>query len=195
MFWKPRMEFNYLIAGLGNPGRQYVNTRHNVGFRVVQKMAAMAGGAAEKKKGNYYFSQVQFQAGQRVVLVRPLTFMNRSGLAVRDALKCFRLTPAELLVVYDDLDLPVGTVRVKPSGSSGGHRGMASIIQCLGTDNFPRLRIGISRPPAGKEVQAHVLGNPAPDEAVELTKAEERAAEVAREIVTSGLETAMNKFN
>ncbi|MGC8874832.1 MAG: aminoacyl-tRNA hydrolase, partial [Chloroflexia bacterium] len=135
----------YLLVGLGNPGEAYVRTRHNVGFRCLSVLAARHRLSFRQKHGQARLAIGEI-AGRRVVLARPYTYMNRSGTAVADLLKWLQLPLERLLVIHDDLDLPLGTIRLRPRGSAGGHRGMRSIIEALGTESFPRLRVGIGRP-------------------------------------------------
>jgi PTH1 family peptidyl-tRNA hydrolase len=189
-----------LIVGIGNPGSQYAGNRHNVGFWCVNRLARRHGigfkhaGAASVGEGTI--------DGQPIVLVKPRTFVNRSGDAVAPLLKKYRLRPEQLLVVYDELDLPSGTVRLRPKGSHGGHNGMKSIISAIGSSDFPRIRIGIGRPLSGGEptwdpeiVADYVLGDPAPEERRVLEDAADRAATAAELVVTAGVERAMNEFN
>lgn len=149
----------YLIVGLGNPGEQYLNNRHNVGFQCVSELARRHQLAFDGKRAQSRIAEGQIN-GVRVALARPQTFMNDSGKAVVGLANWYKIDIAsELLVIYDDLDLPFGTLRLRLQGSAGGQRGMASIIQLLGTQQFGRLRFGIGRPPPGWEVIKYVLGN------------------------------------
>ena len=188
-----------MICGLGNPGPSYANTRHNAGYRVVAGIASARGikGAAWTTfRGLARFCTVDIE-GAAVVLVQPLTFMNLSGQAVRPLLRRFNLSPDDLLVVCDDLDLPFGAIRLRAAGSAGGHRGVQSIIDHLGTQEFARLRIGIGRPPEGEEEDAvaYVL-SPVPwDLRQQWDEVLDQAAAAAQAWVSLGLETAMNRFN
>ncbi|MBI2845553.1 MAG: aminoacyl-tRNA hydrolase [Chloroflexi bacterium] len=181
-----------MIAGLGNPGPEYAENRHNVGFQILDQLA---------KKYRLSFRAMKFQglfasgsiAAQRVVLVKPLAYMNRSGQVLAPALKAYGLPPDRLLVVYDDLDLPLGQIRLRPKGSSGGHKGMASIVQSLKSEEFPRLRVGIGRPTPGEDAEAYVLSDFSPQE--DRAGAYERAIDAIEVLLTEGLVVAMNRFN
>ena len=182
-----------LIVGLGNPGLEFSRHRHNVGFRCVNAFA---------RRHRLSFSRSQSRArvargvvaGEEVVLARPQTFMNRSGLAVAGLVKGLRITPSDLLVIYDDMDLLLGTVRLRPGGSAGGHHGMESIIAALGSQEFPRLRVGIGRP-GGGDVISYVLDGFSPEEDREVEKAVATAVEAVECYLAEGLEEAMNRFN
>jgi len=184
----------YLLVGLGNPGREYRLTRHNIGFMVIDRLAQAL---------NVQFGRVQFQAlttqvamdGNRLILVKPQTFMNLSGQAVSALLKFYKIPLERMLVIHDDLDLPLGTLRLRPSGGSAGQRGLASIIDRLGTQEFPRLRLGIGRPPGQMEAAGYVLQPFLPAEQGTLKTVLDSAADACQVFVKSGLETAMNRFN
>lgn len=183
-----------LIVGLGNPGRAYAHTRHNVGFDVVDLLAERMGAAfrrswrfpAELAEGDL--------AGERVVLVKPRTFMNRSGEAVGPLMRKKGLQPSDVVVVVDDVDLPVGRLRLRKAGSAGGHNGLKSVIARLGTDAFPRVRVGIGRDRAGDTVE-HVLGRFAPEEQPVIQEAIQRAADAVAASLRDGWDRAMNVFN
>lgn len=184
-----------LIVGLGNPGREYAATRHNAGFMVIDRLARELGAAVEKKMFKALVGQGQV-SGEKVALAKPQTYMNLSGEAVGALLNWYKLTAADLIVIYDDLDLPPGKLRIRPAGGSGGHKGMQSIIQVLGTENFPRVRVGIGRPAVpGFETADYVLSRFAESEAGEVGKSLDLAAEVVRSIVLDGVERAMNLYN
>ncbi len=189
----------HLIAGLGNPGPEFAGTRHNVGWMCVERLAQQVGAA---------FDRYQFRAqlarweadGEKVLLVKPLTFMNRSGEAVGPLVKFYKVSLARLMVVYDDLDLPPGKIRIRPKGSAGGHHGMESIIQKLGSSDFPRLRVGIGRPtgPGAYDpdvVARYVLSPFSADEWALIDAALDRAVKALMVWVREGLEAAMNRFN
>ena len=154
-----------LIVGLGNPSPRHARNRHNIGFRVVEAIATSQGLELNctERKARVAHGLIE---GQRVILAQPQTWMNESGQAVGSLARFYRISPTDILVIYDDLDIPLGTVRYRASGSSGGHRGVQSIIQHLGTDTFPRLRIGIGRPPGRMDPAAYVLQNFSPDEEI-----------------------------
>ena len=183
-----------LIVGLGNPGRRYRLTRHNVGWEVISRLARRARIAVDDEDG---FSEVGRGSigGTRVILARPQTYVNVSGEAVRDLRRRHRLRPQDILVVVDDLDLPLGRLRLRASGSAGGHNGLKSIIEALGTTEFPRLRVGIGRPPEGVDPADHVLTRFTSDERAVVDAALDRAAEAIETAIAEGIETAMNRFN
>jgi PTH1 family peptidyl-tRNA hydrolase len=185
-----------LIVGLGNPGRLYVHNRHNAGFHVVEALA---------KRHHLDFGHRKVKsliaAGRigdaDVTLAKPQTFMNLVGTSVVPLLRSLHLSPADLLVVCDDLDLPVGALRLRPSGSAGGHHGMESIIGQLGSREFPRLRIGIGRPGdrSPDEVADYVLGDFSRSERADMNEVYERAADAIESVLSEGLSAAMNKYN
>ena len=184
-----------IIVGLGNPGREYESTPHNAGFEVVDELAAEAG-VAVKKSWRFPMASGQFRLGNdEVLLVKPQTFMNRSGDAVGPLMRKKGVTPADVLVLVDDVELPLGTVRLRAKGSAGTHNGLKSMIERLGTTEFPRLRIGVGPVPPGEERVKFVVGRypKAMHEPVEQVK--KKAAEAARCWVTEGIERAMSKFN
>jgi peptidyl-tRNA hydrolase, PTH1 family len=185
-----------LIVGLGNPGLEYERTRHNAGYMAVDRLLARhALGAPARAR----FHAAAYEAnirGQRCTLMKPTTYMNRSGLSVGEAVRFYKLVPAEdLLVLVDDLYLPAGAIRIRPSGGDGGHNGLEDIQRALGTDAYPRLRIGIDSKPPFMDRAAYVLGQFTPDQAAALAPALDRAADAAEEFVACGLNAAMNKFN
>ena len=189
-----------LVVGLGNPGRDYEGTRHNIGFEVADVVRVRLG-CSSRKRGKYLerLSDVEIwtrPVSQDVWLAKPLTFMNRSGFAVNALVKSLEIAPTELLVVVDDADLPLGQLRLRSSGGSGGHNGLRSIIDALGSEEFPRLRVGIGRTrPVGDDITDHVLGKFAPSERDAAQQAIEQAAEAVECCVKEGLTTAMNRFN
>lgn len=182
-----------LIVGLGNPGPQYAHHRHNVGYRVVDSLAQAQGLAFTRRQCRALVTSGDF-AGHRVLLAKPLTFMNLSGQAVGPLMRFYKLSPSDLLVIYDDLDLPLGRIRVRPEGGSGGHKGMQSIIEQLGTEQFARVRIGIGRPASGDPV-AYVLQDFSPDEEAIIARALDRACSAVLVWLQEGIEAAMNRFN
>lgn len=183
-----------LIVGLGNPGRSYQNTRHNVGFRCVDALARRWGMEFRRQRARAEVAEGEALA-QRVVLAEPRTYMNNSGEAVRALLKLSNLTPSDLLVVCDDLDLPFGRLRLRDKGSSGGQRGLQSIINQLGTNEFPRLRFGIGRPPPGVDPIDYVLTHFSASEQSELLALVDRAIEGIEIWLTDGIAAAMNRVN
>jgi PTH1 family peptidyl-tRNA hydrolase len=184
-----------LIVGLGNPGPQYANTRHNCGFMVVDRLAERWGIplALEKQfQGSYGEG---FALGGKRRLLKPATYMNRSGKAVRAVLDWYKLDPRSVLVVYDDADLPLGRLRLRGSGSAGGHNGMKSVIQHLGSEAFPRLRLGVGRPKGNQDMVGHVLGRFEPTEQAVLERVLRAAVEAVECCLQEGLRAAMNRFN
>jgi PTH1 family peptidyl-tRNA hydrolase len=180
-----------LIVGLGNPGPRYAQNRHNVGYQCLERIAQHDDMTAGKVMFKAYVARGQI-GGHKVVLARPLTFMNLSGLAVRPLLRWYHLALDDLLVIYDDLDLPLGSIRLRRKGGSGGHKGMRSIIQALGSQAFPRLRIGIGRPVRG-EPEDYVLSDFAADQWVVMESAFDQAIAAVASFVTQGIVGAMNK--
>lgn len=178
-----------LIVGLGNPGARYGNTRHNIGFMVLEALAQDLALSFKKTR----FGLVA--KGNGFWLLKPLTFMNLSGQAVGPMLRWHRLTPSDLFVVGDDLDLPLGRVRLRRGGSSGGHNGLKSIIETIGTDQFSRLRLGIDRPPAGTPVIDWVLTPFSKTEQELLGQVIARATKAVHTVLTDGVGVAMNRFN
>jgi PTH1 family peptidyl-tRNA hydrolase len=183
-----------LIVGLGNPGCRYEATRHNVGWRVADTLAARGGAAAWREKFDAALAEVVL-AGQKVALVRPMTYMNLSGIAVRQAMDFWKLGPADVLVLMDDLALEVGRLRVRAAGSAGGHNGLASVLQHLGTDAVTRVRVGIGAAPSPEEGADYVLAPFTPAEQPVIEEALERAADAAECWVAKGTEATMNRFN
>lgn len=189
------MENRYLIVGLGNPGADYVRTRHNVGFRVVERLAERWGASwALEKKFNARLARARPE-GRRVLLCQPQTYMNGSGTAVRAVTTFYDVLPGQLLVVVDDADLPLGHLRLRPSGSSGGHHGLESIEQHLGTREYPRLRVGIGRQDGAREITGHVLGRFGSTEAKLADKVLTVAADQAAMWLDAGIQKAMSQFN
>ncbi|MHB1296132.1 MAG: aminoacyl-tRNA hydrolase [Anaerolineae bacterium] len=190
---KPAQEASYLIVGLGNPGREYAKTRHNVGFQCVDALAEAHQIALGKKRFCAVFGEGRI-GEHRVILARPLTFMNESGRAVGPLAHWYKIPPTQVLVIHDDLDLPLGRIRLRPGGSSGGHRGVASVIETLGTGDFPRLRIGIGRPELGDPVD-YVLGAPSKDQEPVMRAALDRVLEIVPYYLDQGVQQAMNAYN
>lgn len=188
------MTETYLIVGLGNPGREYRATRHNVGFMLLDRLAV---------KLDLRFTRLQSRAlvagghyeGRKVLLAKPQTFMNLSGQSVQSLVRFYKLPLDHLLVAHDHLDLPLGTLRIRPDGGAGGQRGMESILARLGTDDFPRLRLGIGRPPGQMDPAAYVLQEFSGAEQAVLSEMLNRAVEAVLTWLTEGLEAAMNRFN
>lgn len=184
-----------LVVGLGNPGAKYALTRHNAGFMAVDRLAERLSTPVERTFLRSLVGQGVW-AGEKIILAKPQTYMNLSGQAVVALLNWYKLAPADLIVIYDDLDLPPGRLRIRDRGSAGGHRGLASIINLLGTGDFIRVRIGIGRPPVpGPGVADWVLARPAPEDMETISRVLETVPGVVEEIVRAGVVSAMNKFN
>lgn len=188
------LETLYIIAGLGNPGIKYRHTRHNAGFLVVDILA---------EKYNINVNQIKHKAlvgtgkieDKKVILVKPQTYMNNSGESIKDIVEWYKLPLEQLIVIYDDLDLPLGKLRVRAKGSSGTHNGMKSVIYHLQSEIFPRIRVGIDKAPDGWDTIDYVLGKFTESEKKIVYDGLIRAADAAATIVTSGVNEAMNKFN
>jgi len=184
-----------LIVGLGNPGEKYAHTRHNAGFDVMSRLEKYYG-VQLKRKFLLQGQTAEITDGEKkIVLCEPLTFMNKSGECVRRLLARFKVPPERLLVIYDDIDLPPGKVRVRKNGGAGTHNGMRSIANCLGKTDFPRIRVGTGDRPAGGDLAAWVLGHPAPEEKEKMEAAFDKAAEAALVWVRDGIEKAMQEGN
>ena len=182
------------LIGLGNPGKEYENTRHNVGFQVVNHLIARySPGMMERKfRASWGFAMAE---GRKILFVKPLTFMNRSGEAVGEIIKYFGIPPGRMLVIHDDLDLPFARIRIAQRGGSGGHKGIQSIIEHVGSPDFPRLKIGIGRPKHGEPVETFVLQPPYPEDRENFEKMTAQAEKAARAVLATCLSDAMNEFN
>ena len=191
---QPVIPPRYLIVGLGNPGAEYQNTRHNVGFRAIDQLAAehRIDTRKSEKRALVGYGTVEDTA---VVLAKPITYMNNSGQSVAPLLRMLELQPQDLIVITDDMDLPVGRLRLRAEGSAGGHNGLKSLIQHLGTQEFPRVRIGVGRPRGDAEVIDHVLSKFQREELEPIEAAVQRAAEAVEAWIAQGPEAAMNRFN
>jgi PTH1 family peptidyl-tRNA hydrolase len=184
----------YLVAGLGNPGPRYASNRHNVGFRCLELLAASHGLAFDKRQKRAVVSLGTIRA-RRIILAKPQTFMNESGRAVVPLARFYKVQSECLMIVYDDLDLLLGTIRMRPEGGSGGHKGMRSIIEHLGTQDFARLRIGIGRPPGQMDPAAYVLQDFTIEEKLLLEETLEHAVAAIEVWLSEGVEVAMNRYN
>jgi PTH1 family peptidyl-tRNA hydrolase len=187
-----------LVVGLGNPGREYDGTRHNIGFAALDRLAEKLG-CSFRSKWRFSARVAEAEAGEagKITLAKPQTFMNRSGSAVQGLLAWLKIEPGQLLVVVDDADLPLGQIRLRLSGGSGGHNGLRSIIETLGgNEDFARLRIGIGRTaPLGTDITGHVLGRFGPEEREVAAEAVATAAEAMECCLRDGIVEAMNQFN
>ena len=190
------MAERFLVAGLGNPGKRYEQTRHNVGFMAADRLAEQFHVSYKAGKGDYLISEIARTSDpeKEFFLLKPLTFMNHSGMAVRQALDYFKLDLDRLLVLSDEFQLPFGKLRLRPQGSDGGHNGLASVIQQLGSQEFARLRIGCGREFEGDPAD-FVLSKFSKIERQELPAVLARAAEAVVEFIARGMQEAMNKFN
>lgn len=182
------------IIGLGNPGKKYENTRHNIGFMAIDDLVESTGIdlVSKKFKSEYGAGYIN---GERVMLVKPLTFMNLSGEAVRPLLDYYKIDVEDILVLYDDLDIPLGHLRLRQKGSGGGHNGIKSINQHLGTEKYKRIRMGIDRPEPGVPVVNYVLGKFPKADAAVLKKVTEKTGEACTEFLTKDFQDVMTKFN
>lgn len=184
-----------LIVGLGNPGREYVHTRHNAGFEVMDAIADHVSADISQKKFKALIDKVRI-GNESVLLMKPQTYMNNSGEAVRAAMDFYHLTPQDLLVIYDDMDMPVGRLRLRQKGSAGGHNGIKSIIAQLGTEEFPRIRVGVgAKPNPQYDLADWVLSKFSEEDMTALQPALEHAADAAVKIVGGDMNTAMNLYS
>jgi len=183
-----------LVVGLGNPGRRYEGTRHNVGFELIEQLGRELGAGRSQAKFDADFLDVSWQ-GERLLLVRPLTYMNLSGHSVRRFADFFRIPLSEMLVICDDLSLPVGTIRMRPSGSSAGQKGLQHICDQMGSTEVPRLRIGIGAAPSGWDAADFVLSRISGDDRLILDQAISRSSQAVLCWIESGIALAMNRFN
>ncbi len=184
----------FLIVGLGNPGREYQGSRHNFGFMVVDRLAVRLNAQKLRLQSKAIVTDAIYQE-RKLILAKPQTYMNLSGQAVQGLLRFYRLPLEALLVAHDDLDLPYGTLRLRPGGGAGGQRGVESVIQSLGVKEFPRLRLGIGRPPGRMEPKDYVLQEFSAAEQKALSEILERAADAVLIFATEGLDKAMNRYN
>ncbi|MBV6392933.1 MAG: Peptidyl-tRNA hydrolase [Anaerolineales bacterium] len=184
----------HLLIGLGNPGREYKDTRHNIGFMLVDHLAERIGARGLKVQSKAIVTSGLYEE-TKIILAKPQTYMNLSGQSVQGLLHFYKIPLENLIVAHDDLDIPFGAIRIRPTGGPGGQRGMANTIELLGTKDFPRLRLGIGRPPGRMDPKDYVLQNFSKDEAKILPEILSRAADAAIEFVMNGLNSAMNKFN
>ena len=185
----------WLVVGLGNPGDKYENTRHNVGFLTVDELAERARVPVQRLKHRALTNTVEL-GGARVLLMKPVTYMNLSGEAVGEAARFYKIPPERVLVISDDVSLPIGRLRIRKGGSAGGHNGLKSIIQHLGTDQFPRLRVGVGQKPhPDYDLADWVLGKFQGEDKKAMDAAIQRAADGVECLLKEGLDRAMNRFN
>jgi PTH1 family peptidyl-tRNA hydrolase len=184
-----------LVVGLGNPGSEYAHHRHNIGFQVVDALARTHGLSFSREKLARAHTAQGRIAGRNVLLAKPQTFMNRSGQAVGRLARWFKIPPQQILVVYDELDLPLGRLRLRPEGGSGGHKGMRSIIEVLGSQSFPRLRVGIDRPPGQMDPADYVLHPFSKEDQEAVAQAIDQAVAAVEVWLAEGIVAAMDRFN
>jgi PTH1 family peptidyl-tRNA hydrolase len=184
----------WLIIGLGNPGKEYQRTRHNIGFRVVDRLARERGIQFRKRRSGAQVAEGRVRR-ERIVLAKPLTYMNKSGVAVKKLVKASGIPLERLVVVHDDLDLACGRMKIKEKGGHGGHKGVQSIMEELGSAEFLRVKVGIGKPPSQKEGADYVLSPFAADERALVKASVEQAAEAIEAIIVSGTDKAMNTYN
>ena len=184
-----------LIVGLGNPGEKYAHTRHNAGFEVLSRLEKYYGVKLRRKILLQGMTAEATDGEKKIVLCEPLTFMNKSGECLRRLLNRYKVPQEQMIVIYDDIDLPPGKIRVRKSGGPGTHNGMRSIAACLGKTDFPRIRVGTGDRPAGEDLAAWVLGHPGPEERKVMEEAFDRAADCARTWANEGIERAMQEGN
>lgn len=185
----------YLIVGLGNPGSKYQSTRHNVGFDVLETLSRKLGVSVNRKKSGALIGEC-FIGGEKTILALPQTFMNLSGEAVASLAAWYKLRPEQIMVIYDDVDLAQGWIRIRKSGSAGTHNGMRSIVAELGSDQFPRLRVGVGKRPPEYDLADWVLSRYSSQEEKDAAKAAyELAADAVVEFITGGIESSMCKYN
>ncbi len=184
----------FLLIGLGNPGREYSDNRHNFGFMLIDMLALRLHARGMKLQSKAIVTDGQYE-GRKLILAKPQTYMNLSGQSIQGLANFYKIPLEKLLVAHDDLDIPFGTIRIRPGGGPGGQKGVASAIERLGTKDFARLRLGIGRPPGRMDPADYVLQNFSREEMKEVVMILERAADAALCFVTDGLDTAMNRFN
>lgn len=183
-----------LVVGLGNPGRQYVGTRHNIGFDVLAELARRFAAPVDKLKFEALHSEFMLR-NEKVLLIAPQTYMNLSGQSVQKFCSFFQIVPSDVIVICDDINLPLGRLRLRQSGSAGGQKGLQNIIQHLGTQEVPRLRIGVDPPPSGRDAKDWVLGTFGKSDIPLVETAVQTAAQAAEVWASEGLAAAMNRFN
>ena len=187
-------EFSYLLVGLGNPGRQYKDTRHNFGFMLIDRIAVRLNARGMKVQSKAIVTNAIYE-DRKLILAKPQTYMNLSGQSVQGLVHFYKIPLTNVMVLSDDLDIPFGTIRIRAAGGPGGQRGLSSVIENLGTKDFPRLRLGIGRPPGRMDPANFILQNFSRDEMKSISEILDAAADAVLEFVKNGLNAAMNKFN
>lgn len=183
-----------MVIGLGNPGKQYENTRHNIGFQVIDELADRLGATSMQSKFNGMYTVIHRPEG-KVMLVKPLTYMNLSGECVRPLMDYYDVDVEDIIVLYDDLDFPPGELKLRQKGSAGGHNGMKSLIQHLGTDQFKRIRLGIGRPTNGMKIADYVLSNFSKEETTEIQAMVDKSTDACIEWLQTSFLEVMNQYN
>ena len=191
---EPQAETRWIVAGIGNPGEEYARSRHNSGFRVLDRIAKSKHAQFDRRKFKGVLAETEL-AGARALLVKPQTYYNGSGECLAGVLGYYKVPPQRLIVVHDELDLEAGRLRLKQGGSDAGNRGVRSIAQSLGTPDFIRVRVGVSRPPGARESKDYLLESMSAEERASLDSSIQRAAEAVEAIIADGLERAMGRFN
>lgn len=184
----------YLIVGLGNPGEQYANTRHNMGFCTINKLGEKYNISLDKSKFNAIYGKGELE-GEKVILVKPQTYMNLSGEAIKKFVDYYKIENDKIIIIYDDMDVEMGNIRIRKQGSSGNHNGMKSVINMLETEKIPRIRIGISKPEKTVDSIDYVIGKVSKEEIKKLEPGIQKAEEAIIEIMKSGIDIAMNRYN
>ena len=184
----------YLIVGLGNPEEEYSKTRHNMGFNAINKIAEQYGIKVTKNKFQGLYESALIE-GEKVILLKPQTYMNLSGNSVKEFVDFYKISKEEILVIYDDMDIEPGKIKIRKKGSAGGHNGMKSIIQMIGTEEFPRIRVGIGRPIHKDDEINYVIGAIPEEDLKRLDEGIEKAQKAVEEILRNGVDSAMNKYN
>lgn len=195
MLFKSNPKYEYVIVGLGNPGPKYDETRHNAGFRCIDRLIKELNAGPEKQKFQSLIYDGEI-SGHKVLFVKPLTFMNNSGAAVSEILKFYKIPAESLIVISDDITMDAGRLRIRACGSHGGHNGLRDIIELLGSDNFPRVKIGMGQKPhPDYDLADWVLGKPSAEDKAKITETEIAATEAVKTVVTADIAKAMNKYN
>ena len=184
----------YIIMGLGNPGKKYENTRHNAGFDVIDELAKRLNVSVDKIKHKALIGEARIGT-EKVILVKPQTYMNLSGESVQSVFQFYKQDLDHLIIMYDDIDLDVGKLRIRKKGSAGSHNGMKSIIKCLGSRDFPRVRIGVSKPEPNRDLADFVLSRVSKDQADDMRSGLDKAVKTVEEIIRTDIDMAMNKYN
>jgi peptidyl-tRNA hydrolase, PTH1 family len=184
----------FLLIGLGNPGREYRDTRHNFGFMLIDRLAVRLNARGMKVQSKAIVTDAMYE-DHKLILAKPQTYMNLSGPSVQGLVNFYKIPLTHVMVLSDDLDIPFGTIRIRASGGYGGQRGLASVIESLGTKDFPRMRLGVGRPPGKMDPASFILRNFSRDEMKIISEILDRAADAVFEFVKNGLDMSMNKFN